>query len=118
MIGIDIVSIPRIEKMIIKFGDRSLKKFLNESEIKLVKSPQTAAGFWAAKEAISKALGCGIGSELSFHDITISKTKKGKPIISLSKEKYNYFNIKEINISITHEKEFAIAAAIVLKNQI
>ncbi|GAB6073600.1 holo-ACP synthase [Nautilia lithotrophica] len=117
MIGIDIVSIPRIEKMINKFGNRALKKFLNESEINLIKSPQTAAGFWAAKEAISKALGCGIGSELSFHDINISKTSKGKPIAFLTKEKYKYFNIEKIDISITHEKEFAIAAAIVLKNQ-
>jgi len=118
MIGIDIVSVSRIEKILNKFGNRALKKYLNESEIKLIKSPQTAAGFWAAKEAVSKALGCGIGSELSFHDINISKNSKGKPTVSLPEKKYNYFNIKEIDISITHEKEFAIAAAIVLKNQI
>jgi holo-[acyl-carrier protein] synthase len=118
MIGIDIVSIPRIENMLRKFGQKALKKYLNDKEIALINSPQTAAGFWAAKEAISKALGCGIGEELSFKDIILSKDKKGKPIAKLTEEKKNFFNIVHIDISITHEKEFAIAAAIVLNKQI
>ena len=62
--GIDVISIPRIEKFIEKFGDRALEKYLSSDEIKLVKTPKTAAGFWAVKEAVSKALGCGIGKEL------------------------------------------------------
>jgi len=116
MIGIDIIEVKRIEKFIDKFGNKALLKYLNEEEIKLVKSPQTAAGFWAAKEAVAKALGCGIGEELSFYDIVISKTKKGKPVVSLSTNKTKYFNILAIDISISHEKQFAIAAAIVIKN--
>ena len=51
MIGIDIVSINRIEKMIEKFGDKALRRFLSQEEMLLVKRPSTAAGFWAAKEA-------------------------------------------------------------------
>jgi len=118
MIGIDIVSVARIEKMIDKFGTKALRRYLNDSEISLVKSSQTAAGFWAAKEAVSKALGCGIGEALSFHDIIISKAQKGKPVVNLKKEKKDLFGVIHIDISITHEKEFAIAAAIVLKEQI
>ena len=68
-IGIDIVSIPRIEKMLNKFNKKALKKFLNENEIKLINSPLTAAGFWAAKEAFSKALGTGIRKGVNFKDI-------------------------------------------------
>jgi len=83
-IGTDIVQINRIEKALDKFGDAFKNKFLNESEIKRTKRVESLAGLWAAKEAISKALGCGIGKELSFHDITISKDEKGAPSFTLN----------------------------------
>ena len=111
MIGIDIVVISRIESMIEKFGERALKRFLNPKEIELVKDkPHSAAGFWAAKEAASKALGCGIGKECSFHDIKISKTKKGQPKLKLAKKLQKKYKIKETSLSITHDGGFAIAA--------
>ncbi|WP_456479991.1 holo-ACP synthase [Nautilia sp.] len=113
MIGIDIVSVSRIDKMINRFGEKALKRFLNDSEIELVKTAQSAAGFWAAKEAFSKALGTGIGEECSFLDIEISKTSKGKPCFtSLTIEK---FNLKHADLSISHEGDFAVAAVILLK---
>ncbi|ACM92595.1 holo-(acyl-carrier-protein) synthase [Nautilia profundicola AmH] len=113
MIGIDIVSISRIDEMINKFGEKALKRFLNESEILLTKSSQNAAGFWAAKEAFSKALGTGIGSECSFLDIEISKDQKGKPFFTT--KTLNKFNIKQADLSISHDGGFAIAAVILLK---
>lgn len=115
MIGIDIVSIQRIEKLMEKFPQKALERFLNEEEIQLVKSAQTAAGFWAAKEAVSKALGCGIGKTCGFHDITIFKTKKNAPKIKLSKKLKKRFNIKKISVSITHDGGFAVAAVILSK---
>jgi holo-[acyl-carrier protein] synthase len=115
MIGIDIVSIQRIEKLMEKFPQKALERFLNEEEIQLVKSPQTAAGFWAAKEATSKALGCGIGKTCGFHDIIISKTKKNAPKIKLAKKLKKKFNIKKISVSITHDGGFAVAAVILSK---
>ena len=63
-IGTDIIAINRIEKALEKFGDSFKERFLCEDEIKLTKRAASIAGFWAAKEAISKAFGCGIGSEL------------------------------------------------------
>lgn len=66
MIGIDITSIDRIKKMYEKFGIKAYEKFLNTNEIELIKKPETAAGFWAAKEAASKALGTGIGEHCAF----------------------------------------------------
>jgi len=68
MIGIDLVKISRIEQMLERFGEKALSKFLHPQEIALVKNPKTAAGFWATKEAVSKALGTGIGSQCSFHE--------------------------------------------------
>ena len=109
MIGIDLIKIDRMKRLIERFGDRGLQKFLSSSEIELIKNPRSAAGFWAAKEACSKALGCGIGHECGFHDIVISKTSKGAPQISLNPKVTEYFKIKDISLSITHDGDYAIA---------
>lgn len=109
MIGVDIVKIDRISNLIKKYDKKSLKKFLLDSEIALIKSDKTAAGFWAAKEACAKALQTGIGKECSFKDITISKTNKGAPLISLNQKIMNSFNISNISLSITHDGDYAIA---------
>ena len=113
MIGIDIVSIPRIEEMLKKFNNKALKRFLNDDEIELIKSPQTAAGFWAAKEAFSKAIGTGIGKECSSLDIEIKKNEKGKPYFA--NKTLKKFNLKQADLSISHDGNFAIAAVIVFK---
>lgn len=109
MIGIDLIKIDRMKRLIERFGDRGLQKFLSQSEIALIKNPKNAAGFWAAKEACAKALGCGIGAECGFHDIALSKTSKGAPQIALSQKVSEYFKIKDISISITHDGDYAIA---------
>lgn len=109
MIGIDLIKLDRMKRLIERFGDRGLQKFLCENEISLVKNPRTAAGFWAAKEACAKALGCGISKECGFHDIVISKTSKGAPRISLSPKVSDTFKIKDISLSITHDGDYAIA---------
>ena len=112
MIGIDIVVISRIEKMIERFGDKALKKFLSSKEILLVKSPSTAAGFWAAKEAASKAIGTGIGANCSFHDIKIKKTIKNAPVLKYKKYIRKKFKIKNTSLSITHDGGFAVAVVV------
>jgi len=100
MIGIDIVSINRIAAAKARHGDLFLRKFLNDSEIELAKNNATLAGFWAAKEAISKALGCGIGA----------------PKIQFKLDTLLKFNIKNSSLSITHDGGFAIAAVIIEQN--
>ncbi|MEA3498421.1 MAG: holo-ACP synthase [Campylobacterota bacterium] len=115
MIGVDIVVISRIEKLIEKFGSKTLKRFLSDDEINLVKSPSTAAGFWAAKEAASKAIGTGIGAKCSFHDIKITKTKKNAPKLKYKKKIRKKFNIKNSSLSITHDGGFAIAVVAIQK---
>jgi holo-[acyl-carrier protein] synthase len=112
MVGIDIVVISRIEKMVQKFGDRALKKFLSKKERRLVTSLASIAGFWAAKEAASKAIGTGIGDQCRFKDIKISKTKKGQPILSYKKRIRKRFKIKNTSLSITHDGGFSIAVVV------
>jgi len=116
MIGIDLIKTSRMEKMLEKFGEKALKKFLSADEIALVKNYKTAAGFWAVKEATSKALGTGIGSECYFHDIVISKTSKGAPQIKLSEKIVSSFKIKDTSVSITHDGEYAIAVVALEKS--
>lgn len=112
-IGTDIVQINRIEKSLTQFGDKFKQRFLHPQEIDLVKKTASIAGFWAAKEAISKALGCGIGRELSFHDIILAKDSRGAPTFSLSKEAQKIHKIKESSLSISHDGGFAIAVAVI-----
>lgn len=109
MIGVDIVTIERIDNLHKKWGDKFLKKVLCEDEILLIKSSKNLAGFWAAKEAAAKAIGTGIGKECGFHDIKISKTKKNAPKIKFKKNIRKKFKIKDSNLSITHDGGFAIA---------
>lgn len=109
MIGIDLVKTSRINRLIERFGQKFLQKFLSTDEIILINNHKTASGFWAAKEACAKALGVGIGSECAFHDIKIYKTKKGAPKIELSQRLIEDFKINNISLSITHDGEYAIA---------
>ncbi len=115
MIGIDIIKVDRIQAMIERFGQKALLRFLHESEIKQATSIQSIAGYWAAKEAIAKALQTGIGSKLSFKDITIYKID-GAPYFRLSQEKEQAFGIIQKALSITHEKDYAIAVAVVIRS--
>ena len=111
MIGVDLVSITRIERFLERFGDRALQRFLTKEEIANVRKVESIAGLWAAKEAIAKALGCGIGSELGFHDIIITKTPKGAPTFRLTPAKEEAFAIRDRSLSISHDGGFAIAVA-------
>jgi len=115
MIGIDIISINRIEKTINKFGNKAKNRFMTKNEQISAKKLSSIAGIWASKEAFSKAIGTGIGREFSFLDIEILKNNKGKPIINILnpilKEKLKN---KQIDISITHDGDFAISAVIIL----
>jgi len=118
-IGTDIVQIDRIRHSIDRFGDKFLHRFLNEHEINLTHKIESYAGYWAAKEAISKALGCGIGKELSFHDIQIHKTPKGVPYFKLSEKAQTHFKIVSSSLSISHDGGFAISVvAITQKDNI
>lgn len=109
MIGIDLIKTARMKRLMERFGDYGLSKFLSPDEIILVKNHSTAAGFWAAKEACSKALGCGIGQECGFHDIILSKSSKGAPLITLTPKVQNAFKITHTSVSITHDGDYAIA---------
>nr|WP_312214838.1 holo-ACP synthase [Clostridioides sp.] len=118
-IGTDIVEIGRLGNAIEK-NERFLKRIFTEKEIELFKSngykPHSIAGNFAAKEAISKALGTGIRG-FNFKDIEVLRNEDGKPMVktynNLDKICIDY-NVLEIKVSISHCKEYAVANAIVI----
>jgi len=112
-IGTDIIHIARIEKLINKYGDTFKKKYLSEEEINRTKSIASLAGLWAAKEAISKALGCGICAELTFQDIIISKNHRGAPHFTLTPKAQKRHQIVNASLSISHDGGFAIAVVVI-----
>ncbi|MEA3490521.1 MAG: holo-ACP synthase [Campylobacterota bacterium] len=114
-IGTDIIEISRIERSLEKYGDRFKKRYLTSSEIARTKKRESLAGLWAAKEAIAKALGCGIGKELSFHDIEIEKNSRGAPYFILSDQAQKRHRVEESSLSISHDGGFAIAVVAIIQ---
>ncbi|MDU5806623.1 MAG: NAD(P)H-hydrate dehydratase [Peptoniphilus harei] len=104
MLGIDIVEISRIKKLIDE-NEKFLHKVFNEEEIERIKKRkepyERAGGIFAAKEAVAKALGTGIG-KISFKDIKI-KYKGDAPYAEV-------FDMK-FDLSISHERGYAVAVA-------
>ena len=115
-IGTDIIEIHRIENIMIRTSSFIEKSFTN-NEIEYFKSKglkgNVIAGNFAAKEAISKALGTGF-RVFGLKDIEVLRDKLGKPVVNLSCKIYELLEIKEFNIhvSISHSKENAIAYAV------
>lgn len=118
-IGIDIVEIERIEN-ILKNKKRFLNKIFTDEEIKYFESKnfrsETIAGNFSAKEAISKAFGTGI-KDFNFDDIEVLRDENGKPIVKT----YNNlrqmcidYNVLEIQVSISHSENYAVANAMVI----
>jgi holo-[acyl-carrier-protein] synthase len=116
--GTDIVNINRIKKIISEKKSRFYDKIFTVKEIEYISKGghkcTTIAGSFAAKEAISKVLGTGIGS-VGWKEIEILHCASGKPYVNLinkGKEKLEELGLDSIEISISHEEDYALAFAI------
>lgn len=114
-IGIDLVEIQRIRQMIKRFGQSFLDRVYTTAEQREAGYRQDPAAYyagrWAAKEALSKALGCGIGSLCAFTDIETTNSPSGKPVMTLSGEAAKTMSKlggKRIFVSVSHEASYAI----------
>ncbi len=118
-IGTDLVHIPRIKKIFDRFGDLFLDKILSGEEkilffqLENTRAIAFLAKRFAAKEAVAKALSTGIGSQVAFKEISISNLPNGKPEVILKGKAHSLGLNKEIHISISDEKEYALAFAMV-----
>lgn len=116
--GIDIVDIDRIENILELKDERFLNKIFTDNEIEYIinkgKKANTIAGIFAAKEAVAKLLGSGIG-KFSWKDIELYHKKSGKPYIKINKkirEKLDILKTDNIDVSISHEKKYAVSIAV------
>ena len=113
-IGNDIIETSRIQKLCEIYKDKFKKRVFTENEIKYCESKgknkyQSYAARFCAKEAVFKAASDGLSNkyEIKWTDIEILNNKNGKPIVKIN---LNY--IKDIDISISHVKEYAMATVI------
>lgn len=114
--GTDLVQISRIDQMCRKWGDHFLKHIYTDNEILYCQKKKNAvasyAGRFAAKEAVAKALGSGIGPHgVSFIDIEVYAVSAA-PHICLHGKTKTYFKAqggKSITISISHDGDYALA---------
>lgn len=116
--GIDIVKISRISSMVEKYGDTFTQKVFTPSEVKYCLKKANPglhfAGRWAVKEAFYKALPADCQKVSFWKSIEILSSKGGKPevhvITSELKGALDVAGITDVFVSISHEKEFAVAS--------
>lgn len=118
-IGIDVVEVERISAAIARHGEPFLAKIFTPAEREYCESRKTPAMHYAArfaaKEAVSKALGTGIGGNAGLHDLEILHDAAGAPKLHPSGAAQVFLNqhgISNIHISLTHSREYAAANAI------
>jgi phosphopantetheine--protein transferase-like protein len=114
--GVDIVEIERIAKA--AKNERFFEKIFSDPEIALFEASkyrmETVAGRFAAKEAVMKALGCGLG-DIPMKSIEVLRASSGQPMIELkgeAKEKADTLGVQIIHISISHSERYAVAQAV------
>ncbi len=119
-IGTDIVSHARINHLLENFGERFVNRILSEQEqlaYQKTVSPDTyMAKRFAAKEAVAKALGTGIGAHVAFNEISVTNLNTGQPVVTfLGKAKDYIDSLGNITvwISLSDEKDYSLAFAIV-----
>ena len=113
-LGIDIIRVDRIRASLERFGARFTNRVLTAAEQRYVRDrPETMAGRWAAKEAVSKVLGLGVRG-IGWRDIEIERLPTGQPSVRLhgrAAARAEQLGMGRIAVSITHESDYAVAMA-------
>jgi holo-[acyl-carrier protein] synthase len=117
--GIDIIEVARIKSSHEKFGERFVNRILHPAEIAYCLSHKHPAAFlaarFAAKEAISKAFGTGIGAELGWQDMEVGRKTSGEPFVILHDKGLLLLQKrggKIVHLSLSHTEQHAAAVAI------
>jgi holo-[acyl-carrier protein] synthase len=113
-LGIDIIRVGRIRDTLARFGLRFSNRVLTPSERRYVRDrPETFAGRWAAKEAVSKVLGLGVRG-IGWKEIEVERLPTGQPAVRLhgrAAARAEQLGMERIAVSISHEAEYAVAIA-------
>jgi holo-[acyl-carrier protein] synthase len=120
--GVDIIDIARIRLAVERQGSRFLDRIFTPAEQECCRNRgashmNSLAVRFAAKEAVSKAFGTGIGSSASFLDIEILQAPGGRPYVVLygaAEKTFRKLNGVDLAISLSHERSLAVAQAVLL----
>jgi holo-[acyl-carrier protein] synthase len=117
--GMDLVEVARIAALLEKFGESFVNRVLVADEIAYCHAHKNPAPFlaarFAAKEAVAKAFGTGIGAQLGWLDMEIRRQESGAPLVVLhgkGAELFKGCGAKQLHISLTHTENYAAATAI------
>jgi holo-[acyl-carrier protein] synthase len=113
--GVDLIEIARVEEVIARHGKHYLERIYTLDELEQCgKNVESLAGRFAAKEAVAKALGTGIG-DVAWKDIEILGDEQNAPVLNLygtAQQKANELGLMHWSVSISHSQSHAIAFAV------
>jgi len=111
-IGVDIIEIGRIQEAVNNWGERFLRRIYTDAELAAYRhKPSSLAARFACKEAVMKLLGTGIMG-VHWREVETLSHPSGRPLVNLygkAQSKADELGIKEIAVSLSHSKEYAIA---------
>jgi holo-[acyl-carrier protein] synthase len=117
VLGVDLIEIERVERALARFGDRFLERVFTPAEVMYSqgKLPELAARF-AAKEAVSKALGVGMRmlspAGIDWRDVEVAADRQGKPLLQLhgrAAKRAQQLGLARWEVSLSHSRDLAIA---------
>ncbi|MFZ5857833.1 MAG: holo-ACP synthase [Chloroflexota bacterium] len=115
--GIDLLEIDRLRGAITTHGERFLQRVFTEQELAAnVKKVESLAGRFAAKEAVAKALGCGIG-DVAWKEIEILRAESGAPQLVLhgaAERLAREQGLTDWSLSLSHSQSHAVAVAVAM----
>ncbi len=115
--GVDIIEVERVERTVERLGERFLRRIFTDGEIDHCGDRyESLAALFAAKEAVSKALGTGIKG-MSFTDIEVTHDELGKPYLRLhgnAAHLADEIGLTEWSISLSHTRDMAVAFVVAL----
>ena len=120
-VGMDIVETNRIADSIERFGDGFLHRIFTEDEMAYANSMKFPhlhlAARFAAKEAISKAFGTGIGHEMGWRELEIIREPSGAPRVRLHGKAEDFAKargVQAVHVSLSHTADYGAASVVIV----
>jgi len=115
--GVDLIEISRIEEVIARHGKHYLERIYTPAELEQCgRRAESLAGRFAAKEAVAKALGCGIG-DVTWKEIEVLGDEQNAPVLTLhgaAEKMVKKMGLTTWSVSISHSQSHSVAMVVML----